>query len=222
MDAPPDSPPGLAVVLPLHAAAGVALAVIDGWRDTLRTLQITHEIVVIDDGSADGTAALLGTLADPAVKVLTHAMRLGTGACLRAALAVTTAPLVLHTAADYPYTPGDVAVFLQRIDAVDDRLDGVKAALVAGYRTGRPVPAFWKAVGFAYRNFLGYALGIPTEPLRGWLGLREHFRSWTAWLVYGVPFVDPNCGFKLYRRAASNASRSSATATRSTSSWPRS
>ena len=202
MTTPPDSPPGLAVVLPLHNAAGVVLAVIDGWRDTLRTLKVAHEIVVIDDGSTDGTAALLATLTDPAVTVLTHATRLGTGACLRAALAVTTAPLVLHTAADYPYTPGDVAVFLERIDAADERMDGVTASLVAGCRTGRPVPAFWKAVGVVYRNFLGYALGIPSEPLRGWLGFNEHLRAWTAWVVYGVPLADPNCGFKLYRRAA--------------------
>ena len=202
MTTPPDSPPGLAVVLPLHNAAGVVLAVIDGWRDTLRTLKVAHEIVVIDDGSTDGSAALLATLTDPAVTVLTHATRLGTGACLRAALAVTTAPLVLHTAADYPYTPGDVAVFLERIDAADERMDGVTASLVAGCRTGRPVPAFWKAVGVVYRNFLGYALGIPSEPLRGWLGFNEHLRAWTAWVVYGVPLADPNCGFKLYRRAA--------------------
>ena len=201
---PPDPPPapGLSVVLPLHNAAGVALGVIDGWRDTLRTLKLAHEIVVLDDGSTDGTAGLLEALADPAVRVLTHATRLGTGACLRAALAVTTAPLVLHTAADYPYTPGDVAVFLERLDAADERLGGVTASLVAGCRTGRPVPAFWKAVGVVYRNFLGYALGIPSEPLRGWLGFNEHLRAWTAWVVYGVPFADPNCAFKLYRRSA--------------------
>jgi len=199
---PPDSPSGLSVVLPLHNAAGVALGVIDGWRTTLRSLNVPYEIVVIDDGSTDGTAALLEAVADPAVKVVTHATRLGTGASLRAALAVSSLPLILHAAADYPYTPGDVAVFLERIDAADERMEGVKASLVAGCRTGRPVPGVWKAVGWVYRNFLGYALGIPTEPLQGWLGFGEHLRSWTAWLVYGVPFVDPNCGFKLYRRAA--------------------
>ena len=201
---PPDPPsaPGLSVVLPLHNAAGVALAVIDGWRETLRTLEIAHEIVVVNDGSTDGTAALLETLTDPAVKVLTHATRHGTGACLRSALAASSHELILHTAADYPYTPGDVAVFLDRIDAADERMEGVKASLVAGCRTGRPVPGIWKAVGVVYRNFLRFALGIPTEPLRGWLGFGEHVRSWTAWVVYGVPFLDPNCAFKLYRRSA--------------------
>ncbi len=196
------SAPGLCVVLPLHNAAGVTLAVIDGWRETLRTLKIAHEIVVVNDGSTDGTAARLETLTDPAVKVLTHAARLGSGACLRAALAASSYELILHTAADYPYTPGDVAVFLERIDAADERMEGVKASLVAGCRTGRPVPGFWKAVGVVYRSFLRYALGIPTEPLRGWLGFGEHLRSWTAWVVYGVPFLDPNCAFKLYRRSA--------------------
>ena len=197
-----DSQPGLTVVLPLHDDAGVALGVIDGWRETLRTLELPHQIVVVNDGCTDGTAALLDTLTDPVVIVLTHATRLGTGACLRAALAVATHPLILHTAADYPYTPGDLAVFLERIEAADERMEGVKASLVAGCRTGRPVPTLWLAVGFAYRNFLRFALGIPTEPLRGWLGFREHLRSWTAWVVYGVPFVDPNCAFKLYRRSA--------------------
>ena len=202
MNTTPLEPLGLSVVLPLHNAAGVASGVIEGWRETLRTLELPHEIVVIDDGSTDGTAALLATLADDAVNILTHPTRLGTGACLRTALAVARHPLVLHTAADYPYTPGDLAVFLERIEAADERMDGVKASLVAGCRTGRPVPAVWLAVGFAYRNFLRLALGIPTEPLRGWLGFGEHLRSWTAWVVYGVPFVDPNCAFKLYRRAA--------------------
>lgn len=191
----------LSVILPLHNAEAALAPVVQGWLDTLSTLKIDAEIFLVDDGSTDGTAARAEEFAarHGVVRLLKHTTRQGTGACLRTALAASRGELILFTAADYPYTPGDVAVFLERIRAKDERL-GTTPSLVGGCRTGRPVPLLWKSIGLVYRTFLRAALGIPSEPLKGWLGLGEHLRAWRAWVIYGVPFTDPNCAFMLCRR----------------------
>jgi hypothetical protein len=200
VDTPPavpvEHPPGLSVVLTLRAG-DAAPPLAEAWLSTLKTLKLPFEVIAVGPGTE-----ALATLADPNPHLRLLPAAGGTGDLFKLALAECRYALVLHTAADYPYTPGDIAVFLDRIDAGDERLVGQRPALVAGCRTGRAVPGFWQAVGLVYRTFLRVALGIPTEPLKGWLGFREHRRSWTAWVVYGVPFVDPNCAFKLYRKSA--------------------
>ncbi len=194
--APTEYPPGLSVVMALRAG-DTPLSLVAAWLSTLKSLKLPFEIIAVGPGTE-----VLTALADGDPRLRQFAADGGTGGLFKLALGECRYALVLHTAADYPYTPGDIAVFLERIDASDERLVGQRPALVAGCRTGLPIPGFWQAVGLVYRTFLRVALGIPTEPLKGWLGFREHRRSWTAWVVYGVPLVDPNCAFKLYRKSA--------------------
>lgn len=193
---------GVSLVIPVHDLGPKIGEIVAAWAGTMRTMKTNFEILLVLDGptEADRAAAELAATTEPKVKELFHENKRGIGAALRTALPECTLELVAHLVPNYPYTPGDLAVFLDRIQNKDERL-GLAPALVSGCRTGRPVPAFWKAVGVAYRGFLRVALGIPSEPLPGWLGLGEHFRAWRVWLVYGVPFQDPNCGLRLYRKS---------------------
>jgi hypothetical protein len=141
-------------------------------------------------------------------EVLTPPLTKGFGAAFRSALESARHPLVLLTTADYPYTPADLGKFLERMDTPSEIPDPRTGEwvmrlpdLVAGVRTGRPVPAGWKVVGWVVRNFCRFVLGFPLPPLASWYGFREHLRAWRAWAVYGVPFTDPHCGFKLIRRS---------------------
>ena len=193
---------GVSLVIPVHDLGPTIGVVVAAWAGTLRKMKTDFEVVLVLDGptEADRAAAEKAAAAEPHLKVLTHETKRGIGAALRTALPECRHELVAHLVPNYPYTPGDLAVFLERIRTEDERL-GMAPALVAGCRTGRAVPGFWKAVGFVYRGFLKVALGIPTEPLPGWLGLGEHLRAWRVWFVYGVPFQDPNCGLRLYRKS---------------------
>ena len=141
-------------------------------------------------------------------ELLTPPLTNGYGAAVRSAPDTARHPLVLLTAADYPYTPSDLTKLLERIDTPSEIPDPATGEwkmrlpdLVVGCRTGVPVPPLPKLFGRLYRGFCKLALGLPIEPLPGWYGFGEHLRAWKAWVVYGVPLHDPHCGFKLFRRS---------------------
>src|SRR5215207_7642117 len=89
MDAspPPPDPPAcfLSLVIPAYnEEAGVAQAVAEA-DDALRRLGPAYEILVVDDGSRDGTAqaVLAAARGRPNVRLLRHATNRGYGAALR-------------------------------------------------------------------------------------------------------------------------------------------
>jgi glycosyltransferase involved in cell wall biosynthesis len=198
-DAEPDA---LTAVLPVRDAARALRPAVETWLETLDALGRDYELLIVDDASTDDTAAEAAKLAAdrPRVRVLRHETRQGFGACLRTALAESQHPLFFYTALDYPYTPADLGKLLARIDERDAIL-GHKLDVVSGCRTGRPVPAGWRALGGLYRLFMRVALGNPRDPLPSWLGAREHARAWLAWLVFGTPLEDTNSALKLFRRS---------------------
>ncbi|OWK40597.1 glycosyltransferase family 2 protein [Fimbriiglobus ruber] len=200
---PPPAEPAepVSVVIPVHNAAVVLPAVVDGWVAELGKLGREYEVLIVDDGSTDESAARADEVAarQTKVRVLRHETHRGFGACLRTALAEAAHPLFFYTATDYPYTPADLAKLLDRIKDTDEMMSR-KIDVVSGCRTGRPLPAFWKGLGLTYRVFCRVAFGLSLEPLPGWFGFREHLRSWFAWLVFGVPLTDPHSAFKLFRK----------------------
>jgi glycosyltransferase involved in cell wall biosynthesis len=197
------TPDSIAVVIPVHNDADRLPKLLADWDRFLAGTGREYSLVVVNDGSSDGTGA---TATDslthfPRLKLLAHEKQQGFGACLRTALPKCTFSLVAHVATDYPYTPSDLAKLLERLDQPCE-FGGIEGKPVAasGTRCGRPAPAFWRAVGWSYRVFCRLALGSITERAPGWLGARNHARSWFTWLTMGVPLIDVNCGLKVFRR----------------------
>jgi glycosyltransferase involved in cell wall biosynthesis len=203
MPDPAAVPEPLSVVIPVHNATPVLDKAISVWLDALGKLDREFELIVVDDGSTDGTAEKAEQIASrrPQVRLLRHESRQSFGASIRTALADTRHPLIFYTALDYPYTPSDLGKLLERIGREED-VNGrlFRILLVNGCRTGRPVPRFWRAVGWVYRAFMRFALGNPVAPVPSWLGFREHLRGWTAWLMFGNPLEDVGSAFKLVHR----------------------
>ena len=73
------------VVVPAFNEVGNIGAAIDGIRERVLSLGLPHRIVVVDDGSSDGTAEACRALSEPArpVEVLVHPRNLGPGAAFR-------------------------------------------------------------------------------------------------------------------------------------------
>jgi glycosyltransferase involved in cell wall biosynthesis len=70
-------------------------------------LPVEREIVIVDDGSGDGTRDVLSQLADSTVHVVLHPHNRGKGAAIRTGLAQVTGDLVLIQDADLEYDPDD-------------------------------------------------------------------------------------------------------------------
>ena len=104
------------------------------------------ELVVIDDGSTDGTGAELDRLAatDPRVRVFRHSGNLGKGAALRTGLAHVTAPVTVIQDADLEYDPSEYASLLAPILA--GRADAVFGSRFIGGQAHR-VLYFWHMAG---------------------------------------------------------------------------
>ncbi len=107
---------------------------------------LVQEIIVVDDGSTDGTWERLQTLGkqDGRIKLLRHGKNRGKGAALRTGFAKAAAPIVVVQDADLEYDPLDYPRLVQPI------LDG-KADVVLGSRFEGSGPHrvlyFWHSVG---------------------------------------------------------------------------
>jgi glycosyltransferase involved in cell wall biosynthesis len=105
-------------------------------------LPLDREIVIIDDGSDDGSDKVLGAMQDSTVRVLRHPGNRGKGAAIRTGLEVVRGDLVLIQDADLEYDPEDWPKLLNPV------LRG-RAKVVYGSRfTGeRKNMLFWHWVG---------------------------------------------------------------------------
>ena len=193
---------GVTVVIPAHNAAAELQRVLPAWGAVLTNLNRPFEILVVNDGSTDNTAAALAELVKrvPHLNILTHETPRGFGACLRAALAESKQPLLLYAGVDYPYTPTDIKPMLERIDLRDEIL-GKPPDLISGARAGQPRPFVVRAIAGAWKLFWRVFAGLPMSDPMPWYGWSEWwYRVRVGW-VFGVPLADVNSAFKLYRTA---------------------
>ena len=77
--------------------------------------EISKEIIVVDDGSADGTYDILRLEEDSTTRVLRHDVNRGKGAAVRTALPHATGGLVVIQDADLEYDPDDYRLLIAPI-----------------------------------------------------------------------------------------------------------
>jgi glycosyltransferase involved in cell wall biosynthesis len=190
---PPIATQPLSVVLLAHNAEPHLEAVVADWVTFLNGLDRDYELLVVDDGRTDRTAALSEGLSVrfQRVRAVKPPASHGEGAALRAGLREARFPLIAYAPGDPRYQPGDLKRLLQEIDAVH---------VIAGYRAGRPVPPFWRMTGAVWRALSRLALSHTLAPLPGWLGWRGHVGGWLARALFGVRNRDVLCPFRLLRR----------------------
>ncbi|MBI2789622.1 MAG: glycosyltransferase family 2 protein [Elusimicrobia bacterium] len=92
-------------------------------------IPLAKQVVIVDDGSTDGTRDLLHGLGDRAIVVL-HERNRGKGAALRTALARATGDIVLIQDADLEYDPADYPGLL--VPILDGRADAVYGSRFLG------------------------------------------------------------------------------------------
>jgi glycosyltransferase involved in cell wall biosynthesis len=95
----------LSVIVPVYNERNTVAEIVRQMRAV--ELPLEREVVIVDDGSTDGTRDILKQLADSTVRVVVHPRNQGKGAAVRTGLAQVTGDLVLIQDADLEYDPED-------------------------------------------------------------------------------------------------------------------
>jgi glycosyltransferase involved in cell wall biosynthesis len=120
----------LSIVLPAYNEEDNVEAAVAEATVAAEQLVAEHEIVVVDDGSADSTAARVRRLAaaDPRIRLVEHGRNRGYGEALRSGFLASRLDFVFFTDADLQFDMGELVLLLPYAGTVD---------VVAGYRINR-------------------------------------------------------------------------------------
>jgi glycosyltransferase involved in cell wall biosynthesis len=164
----------IAFIVPAYNEAPTILEVLR----RLDELELDKQVVIVDDGSVDGTATIVDRWAEGRNDaVVVHQPNRGKGAAIRTAIPYVDADIVVIQDADMEYDPADVPALIKPIT------DGV-ADVVYGSRLtgGKPQRAymFWHLVG-------------------------NRFLSLLASVLYNTTLTDMETGYKVFRTGVINS-----------------
>ncbi len=109
------------------------------------------EIIIVDDGSTDGTRDILKRLEGGRIKVILHENNTGKGGAIRTGLAAASGDIVVLQDADLEYDPKEIAALIRPIQ--DGAADAVYGSRFMGGRPQR-VHMFWHQLGNRFLTFL--------------------------------------------------------------------
>lgn len=133
----------LSVLIPVYNEEQTICEIVD----RVRSIDIPKEVVIVDDGSKDGTRDVLRDRIEgkfPDVRVFYHERNRGKGAAIRTAIEKSTGDIVLVQDADLEYDPADYHTLIAPI--VAGKADVVFGSRFIGGGAHR-VHLFWHRMG---------------------------------------------------------------------------
>lgn len=169
--------PSLSIVIPAYnenAAIGETLATVSEY---FGGTGLSYEVLVVDDGSTDGTAevVLAAAAKDPAIRIVRQPQNRGKGAAVRRGVMEATGEVIAFTDADLPY----------RVQNLGDAIALVQSGATDIAIGGRDLRASQRDTSYPLiRRFMGKTFSFVV----------------TTFLVPDIP--DTQCGLKAFSNDA--------------------
>lgn len=158
----------LSVIIPVYNEVGNIEEILKRVRATKKA----SEIIVVDDGSQDGTRDVLKELdGKDKVRVILHEKNQGKGAAVRTGMDAAQGEIMLIQDADLEYDPRDYSILLQPLD------EGI-ADVVYGSRF----------------------LGGPRRVTMYWHMIANKMLTFMTNILYDTILSDMETGYKVFRR----------------------
>ena len=160
-----DQPVDFSVIIPAYNEAGAIGGLLQRLLESLQGLEKSFEVIVVSDGSSDGTAEEVQK-AGAWVRLVEHPYNMGPGAAVKTGIRRARGDILLFMDADGQHDPEDIPRFLEECGRYD---------MVVGAR-GRGSQAGWhrSLANGLYNRFAGYVTGRAIDDLTsGFRALRQ-------------------------------------------------
>jgi len=167
--------PALSIIVPAYNEELRLPATLERIATYLKTCPGEAEVVVVDDGSKDRTAAVAGSFRDkiPSLRVVPNGVNRGKGYSVRHGVQEARGEIVL-------FTDADLSAPIEEADKLIDALKAKNCDVAIGSRA-------------VDRSLIT----VHESPFREFAGI---IFNRIVRLILWLPFVDTQCGFKAFRR----------------------
>lgn len=164
--------PSVSLFMPIYNEAALVEATVRKAVSVLEATCTDFEVIIVDDGSTDGSGAIADALAaaDPRVRVVHHERNQGYGQALRTGFAAGTREVVAYTDVD---EPADLWLLQEALPLLDTH------DLVIGYRIERSGTPRRRAFTWGYNMLVRVLFGVKVRDINFSFKLirREPLRS---------------------------------------------
>jgi glycosyltransferase involved in cell wall biosynthesis len=147
-------PAGLSVFFPAYNDSGTIASMVIRTVKAAAELTADFEVIVVDDGSADGTAEIADELVRtyPQVRAVHHPSNRDYGAALRTGFRSATKELIFYTDGDAQYDPAELKTLWEHLTPDAD--------IVNGYKISRSDPLHRIIIGRLYHYIVAAMFGL--------------------------------------------------------------
>jgi glycosyltransferase involved in cell wall biosynthesis len=134
---------GVSIVIPAYNEQGSIAATVERVSAAASSLGVPCQIIVVNDGSRDGTGAVVRDLQTrmPRLELVEHFPNRGYGGSLRAGFAAAVHPWIAFLPGDNQFDPLELSRLIERASEAD---------IVSGYRADRQDAAIRKLNAFGW------------------------------------------------------------------------
>jgi glycosyltransferase involved in cell wall biosynthesis len=150
----PRSATGLSVFFPAYNDSGTIASMVIRAVKAASEVTSDFEVIVVNDGSADGTAEIVDELARtyPRVRAVHHPKNRGYGGALQTGFRAAAKELIFYTDGDAQYDPAELTALWDHMQADTD--------LVNGYKISRSDPLHRIVIGRLYHHIVSILFGL--------------------------------------------------------------